>query len=167
MTGHSFLRAVLGRRRARRVALRARGVGAALAAEVRVAPGPPLRAAAGHGQAARPGPVAEPLAARVQLHHGECGGVGERGRYHSHCPLHTLYIHTYIHTSSHNIFQLPNTVCDVFLCIGMRWMYVCMYVQVTSNHTYSLFFNRPEHGPFTGEIAVHDIGMYVCIYMYV
>eukprot|EP01037_Dinobryon_pediforme_P018702 gene18702-19003_t len=28
---------------------------------------------------------------------------------------------------------------------------------VTTNHTYSLFFNRPEHGPFTGEIAVHDI----------
>ena len=42
-----------------------------------------------------------------------------------------------------------------------------MYVQVTSNHTYSLFFNRPEHGPFTGEIAVHDIGMYVCMYLYV
>jgi len=28
---------------------------------------------------------------------------------------------------------------------------------ITTNHTYSLFFNRPEHGPFTGEIAMHDI----------
>ena len=28
---------------------------------------------------------------------------------------------------------------------------------VTSNHTYTLYVNRPEHGPFTGSLAMLDL----------